>query len=337
MAQGPSVAEREQLLRLITGYRLTQALYVVAKLGLANLLVAGSKSAEQLAKETSVDPDRLHRVLRALAAHGVFAVDGDGRFQLNPLGELLQTNAPGSMAAMTILQGEEPYRAFGDLLHTVTTGETAFDHLFGMGHFDYLAGHPSAGSTFHTAMSQSRRPAGKPLEGYDFRNCRVIVDVGGGVGALLASVLQEHAHLRGILFDLPSVMDDAKKYLDASGVADRCELRAGSAFDAIPSGGDVYVMSRVLHDWPDPKALVLLRNCREVIPRSGTLLLKESVVPEDSRSPEIFDRDLMMMVMNGGRERTEGEWRALLNRGGFSLSRYPLLVSNPDLLEARPS
>lgn len=334
MTNPPS--DRTALMRLLVGYRITQVLYAMVRLGIADRLAAGPKSAAELAREASVDPDRLFRAMRALAAHGVFAIESGGRFRLTPIGEPLRSEVPGSLANMIRFHGEEGYRAFGDLLDTIVTGETAFDRVFGMGHFDYLGLHPEASATFHRAMAESRSEAFPPLHGFDLRGHKVVVDVGGGVGALLAAVLLEHRHLRGVLFDLPSVADAARAYLRSKGVADRCELRTGSAFESCPPGGDVYVMARVLHDWPEEKALQILRNCRTVVPTGGVLLLKELIVPEGSLSVDALGRDLMMMGMNGGRERTENEWRALLDRAGFELTRAPVSPENPDLLEARP-
>ncbi len=327
---------RERLFELSSGYRATQALYVAVKLGIPDRLVGNSRDADSLARELEVHPDRLFRVLRALASFGVLTMDADGRFGLTPMGEHLRSEVPGSLAGFTTFQGEEPYRAFGELLHTVRTGETAFDHLYGMGHFDYLARHPSANATFHRTMAESVGDVGDPLEGADLRDRRVLVDIGGGRGVLLAAVLRRHPLLRGILFDLPSAVMEAPAELESAGVKDRCEIRTGSAFESIPTGGDAYVMSRILHDWPDEKALQLLQNCRKVIPSDGVLLLREGVLGEGVLPPRRAQLDLMMMAVAGGRERTEAEWRALLHRAGFALERVATGRRSQELILAGP-
>jgi hypothetical protein len=327
---------RERLFRLASGFRLTQALYVVAKLGIADRLADGPKDADSLAREVGAHPDSLFRVLRALASFDVLTMDRERRFGLTPMGEYLGSGRPGSLAAFTTFQGEEPYRAFGDLLHTVRTGETAFDHLYGMGHFDYLARHAEASATFHRTMAGHLEELGDPLEGYDLRDRRVVVDIGGGRGTLLTAVLRRHPHLRGILYDLPNAVEDAPAMIESTGVRDRCEIRTGSAFESVPSGGDLYVMSRILHDWTDEKAVQLLQNCRKVLPDQGVLLLREAVLDEGPPVPALGQLDLMMMAMTGGRERTEAEWREILHRSGFALIRVAAGPRNQKLIVAEP-
>lgn len=336
MADDDPEAARERLFRLVSGYRLTQALYVAAKLGIADRLVGGPKDAESLARELGAHPDRLFRVLRALASFGVFTLDSERRFGLTSMGDRLRSDVPGSLAAFATFSGEEAYRAFGELLHTVMTGETAFDYVYGMGHFDYLAGHPEASATFHRTMAGSLGDLEDPLEGCDLRDHHVLVDIGGGQGALLAAVLRRQPSLRGILFDLPDAVREAPAFLESCGVRDRCEIRTGSAFDSVPTGGDVYLMSRILHDWPDERALQLLRNCRRAIPDEGLLLLREGVLSEGPPPPARAQLDLIMMAVAGGRERTEAEWRELLHRAGFVLQRVLPGRSSRELILAVP-
>ena len=326
---------RARLFQLMSGFRWTQALYVVAKLGVADRLAGGATDTGSLAGELGVDPEGLFRVLRALAGMGVFTLDAQRRVALTPMGNLLRSDVQGSLAAFATFQGEEPYVAFGDLLHTVRTGETAFDHRYGVGHFDFLARHPEASATFHRAMAATHAVDADPLEGCDLKGRQVLVDIGGGQGALLAAVLRRRSSLRGILFDLPNAVAGAETYLGSAGVRDRCEIRTGSAFDAVPRGGDVYVLSRILHDWPDSTALRLLRNCRSAMPEGGLLVLREAVLGEGS-PPARLQLDLMMMVMNGGRERTEAEWHRLLHGAGFALDRVLPGRTTQDLILAVP-
>jgi hypothetical protein len=327
---------RERVIQLSSGYRLTQALYVAAKLGIADRLVGGPRDADSLAREVGAHPDRLFRVLRALASFGVFTLDAERRFGLTPMGECLRSDGPDSLAAFATFQGEEPYRAFGELLHTVRTGETAFDHVYGLGHFDYLAQHPDASATFHRTMAGTLGGRDDPLEGCDLHDRHVVVDIGGGRGTLLAAVLRRHPSLKGILFDLPEAVTDASTFLESCGVKNRCEVRTGSAFDSVPSGGAVYVMSRILHDWPDEKALRLLQNCRKAIPDSGLLVLREGVLSEGIPPPARAQLDLIMMAVAGGRERTEAEWRELLDRAGFVLQNVLPGQRSQELILAVP-
>jgi hypothetical protein len=323
------------ILRLVGGYRVTQALYVATKLGVPDQLSEGPEFSDAVAVRLGVDPDRLHRVMRALASVGVFWRDPAGRFGLTEAGKLLRSHSDRSMASVATFAGEEPYRAWGDLMHSVRTGQTAFDHVFGMGHFDYLSSHPEAAATFNRLMAWSVGVGGEPLKGYDLTHHKVLVDVGGGKGALLASTLRANPGLRAILFDQASAVVEAPALLRSHGVTDRCEIVTGSAFEAVPSGGDVYVMSRVLHDWPDDRAVKLLTNCRRAMAKGNVLLLVEGVLQEGDASLSRVWLDLVMMVMTGGRERTEAEWRVLLESSGFSLTAVRPSRTNQDLIEAR--
>jgi len=237
---------------------------------------------------------------------------------------------------MIIFLGEGQYQATGELLHTVRTGETSFDHLHGMGHFEYLAQNPEASAVFNAAMASGLRQTENPLDRYGFSGRHHVVDVGGGRGDQIVSILRANPRLKGILFDLPQVAADARAYLKASGVTDRCELRTGSAFESIPRGGDVYVMSRVLHDWPDDKAALLLSNCRKAISEGGILLIRDSVLPDGDAASQAKQMDLTMLIMTGGLERSEAEWRSLLQAAGFDLVSVRRTTSPFDLIEAKP-
>ena len=335
MAETPSEPPAAVLLRLIGGYRVTQALYVVTKLGIPDRIALEPKDAESLARETGTHPQRLFRVLRALASVGVLAMDETSRFGLTDMGRLLTTDSKGSLAAPALFAGEEAYRAWGDLLHSVRTGETAFDHVYGMGHFDYLGQHPEASALFNRLMASSVGWEGDPLAGYDLERHHVLVDVGGGKGVLIAQALRSFPRLEGILFDQSSALTEAPEVLRAAGVAERCRIIAGSAFDGVPPGGDVYVMSRILHDWPDEKAARLLANCRKVMAPGAVLLLVDGVLPEGVPPPSRAWLDLVMLAVTGGRERTEKEWRGLLREAGFELTGFRPVRANQDLIEAR--
>ena len=227
----------ELLNRMITGYWTTQAVYVAAKLGLADLLTAGPRSADDLAQATNVHAPSLYRLLRALASMGMFAEDATARFSLTPLAECLRSDAPGSQRALAIMSGEEHFKAWGELLYSVQTGNIAFDKLYGMPVFDFLSKNVEQAKVFDAAMvGVHGRETAAMTDAYDFSGIKVLADVGGGNGSLLASVLNKHAALRGILYDLPGVVERAKSGLQAAGVADRCQVIGGSFFESIPTG-----------------------------------------------------------------------------------------------------
>jgi len=332
----PAESDRQQLMQAAHGFRISQALYVVAKLGIADLLEDGPKTSVELAKRADAHPRALFRVLRVLASLGYFTQDASNRFGLTPKTRPLLSDDPDSVRPMIIFLGEGQYEATGELLHTVRTGETSFDHLHGMGHFEFLAQNPEASAVFNAAMASGLRQTENPLDRYDFSSRHLVVDVGGGRGDQIVSILRTSPRLKGILFDLPQVAADARAYLKASGVTDRCELMTGSAFESIPRGGDVYVMSRVLHDWPDDKAALLLANCRKAISEGGILLIRDSVLPDGDAASQAKQMDLTMLIMTGGLERSEAEWRTLLRAAGFDLANVRRTTSPFDLIEAKP-
>jgi hypothetical protein len=325
---------RQELFRMISGYKSTQALYVAAKLGIADQLTHGPMTSDELAEKVKANPKELLRLMRHLAALGIFTQDQSRKFGLTPLAELLRDDNPESLRYGAIFAGEENYKAFGNMLHTVRTGETAFNHLYGKGHFDWLAGHPDESSTFNKAMAQSLRVLKNPLESYDFSEKRLIVDVGGGRGDLISSIMQANPRLKGILFDLPQGTGEAQSQLGTKGVADRCQIIRGSFFNSVPEGGDVYTLSRILHDWPDDKAATILANCRKAIREDGTLLIRDNVLTDgDELGSQL---DLTMMIMTGGQERTESEWKNLLHSAGFALTKVYKREGQLDLIEAKP-
>jgi hypothetical protein len=334
----PSEPPRETIFKMITGCRNTQALYVVAKLGVADLLVNGPLTAEELAEKLEVKPRPLFRVMRALAAQGIFAQDANDRFGLTPLSQLLREDNPQSLRYAAINIGEEYYRAAGELLYTVKTGETAFDHMYGKGHFEYMAEHPESSRTFNRFMSQGISALGNdPFQkAYDFARVKVVVDVGGGNGTLISSILRSNPELEGILFDLPQAVTEAPKLLSVQGVEDRCQIVTGSFFDSVPPGGDVYILSRILHDWSDEKAKLILQNCRKAIKEDGALIIQEAIIPEGDTPSQGKQVDLTMLFLTGGMERTKREWSELLRESGFEFKRAINTGQTWDLIEAKP-
>ncbi len=345
IAVAAELPPRFHLARLLGGYRVSEAIYVAAKLGIADLLTGGARSAAELASATGTHAASLRRLLRLLASAGVFAEEDDGRFALTPVGECLRTGVPGSLHAVALfIAGPTPiHRVWTNLLYSVQTGEPAFDRLFGASPFEYLARHPEESAVFNAAMaSMTAQIVSAVSAAYDFSRFRTIVDVGGGFGVLLAAILRGSPALRGVLFDSPHVAEGAKKYIEAAGLAPRCQVIAGNFFETVPGGADAYILKSVIHDWDDERSLVILKNCRRVIAAQGRLLLVELILParvEASPQCQIAaELDVNMLLGPGGSERTESEFRTLFAEAGFELKRIiPLEASLPVLLEAEPA
>ena len=325
------------LLQMMTGYWVSQALHVAAKLGIADLLADGPVDCKDLAAATNTHAPSLQRVLRALASVGVFTEVSPGSFALTPLAELLRTETPGSMRALAIMYAEEQYQAWGELLHSVRTGETGFEQQFGMGYFEYLAQHPESDRVFNEAMTGwTHQLVGAVVDTYDFSPFKTVVDVGGGYGALLAAILQSNPSTRGILFDLPHVVASAEEQLGVTEVVDRCTFVSGDFFVEVPAGGDAYVLSQILHDWDDERCVTILAQCRRAMPDHGKLLVVELVLPEGDEPFLGKWLDLHMLVLLGGRERTAAEYDMLFRAAGFKLARVVPTPPGPSVVEAVP-
>src|SRR5262245_3143284 len=317
------------LMQMWSGYLLSRALHVVAELGVADLLSAGPKSAQELAAATGTHAGSLARLMRQLVAHGVFAEDDRGGFRLTPLGQPLQSGVPGSIRDAVRWIDNMWWNAAGDLLYSISTGNPAFDHVAGADFFSYHDHHPEVNERFARGMANAAELENAAIAGaYDFSRFRCVVDVGGGRGGFLAAVLTAHPQVRGLLYDRPEVVN-TPTYLHAAGVSTRCTTQEGNFFESIPASGDAYVFKYVFHDWDDARCVSLLRLCRDVIPSDGRVLVIDAVVPSGNPIPMINDRDILMMVLVGGRERSEQEFGALFQQAGFRLTR---VVSTPSLL-----
>lgn len=312
-----------QLFHLMAGYQVSQALYVVVTLGIADLLAGGAQDSDALAEATGTHRGALHRVLRFLAGAGIFREVAPRRFALTPLGAGLRTDVPGSLRATALmLLDEAHWLAWGQLAHSVRTGETAFAHVHSLGFFDYLGQHPDIAEVFHRAMTSSTARSGDAItRAYDFSGIGRLIDVGGGHGLLLATILREHPAMRGVLFDRPEVVAGARVTLEAAGVAERCELVGGDFFATVPPGGDAYLLRQVIHDWDDARATVILANCRRAMPEAGRLLVVERAIAPDYRQAlPVLHLDLEMLVNVGGMQRTDAEYAALFATVGLHLS-----------------
>lgn len=327
----------ERLVAQMHGFRSTQVIYVVAKLGLADHLAEGPMTAVELASRTNVNEVNLGRVLRLAAYYDLVAELAGGHFELTAHGRPLRTGGDESICATAIMLGEEHYRAWGDLLHSVKAGEPAFDHMYGLPMFDYLAAHPDAQATFDAAMSAgSEMFLASMVDNYDFSKARVIVDVGGGNGSVSAIVLKRNPSMQAVIFDQPQVLESAERYLSDAGVRSRCSLVPGDFFTSAPEGGDLYMLSNIVHDWDDKRALRILRNCREAMKPDAAILLLEAVLPEHGQPSHAAMADVNMMVMLTGLERTEEQYRVLLLAADLKLTRVIPVEERVSLIEARP-
>jgi hypothetical protein len=312
----------QQLVQMITGSWVSRAIYVAAKLELADRLADGPRTAEELAGEAGVARWPLYRLLRALAGAGVFAQEADGRFRLNPTAASLRKDGPDSLWAFTVMLGEEQYRCWGDLPEAVRTGESAFERLFGQRYFDYLGERPEQAKIFDAAMSGfTGRAMRAMLDAYDLSEVATLADVGGGLGTNLAAALKRYPAMRGLLFDQPHVVKRARPRLEAAGVAGRCAIEGGDFFKAVPGGADAYLLGHIVHDWDDAKAGLILDNLRRAMPARAKLLLLEYVLPEGGAPSFGNWLDLHMMVVLGSLERSEAEYRRLLESHRFRLTR----------------
>lgn len=332
MSGGPRMGE------LITSNWTTQAVYVAAKLGISDLIhERGPLTAGELAESTGVLAEPLFRVLRALASLNVYRQREDSKFELTPLAEQLRKDVPGSQHAIAIMMGEEHYHAWGELLYSVRTGKTAFDKIYGKPIFEWLGEHPEQAAVFDAAMvSIHGRETGAMIDAYNFSQFGVVADVGGGNGSVLRAILQRVPQVRAMLCDLPGVLERARPLIKADGLEDRIELQPTNFFEAVPAGADAYLMRHIIHDWTDEQSLVILKNIRKVIGQGGKLLVIEGVVPAGNEPSFSKLLDLNMMVMPGGKERTEAEYRELFAGAGFRLDRVVPTESEIQVLECTP-
>lgn len=325
-----------RMMDLLIGYWASQAVHAAAALGLADILAGGPASAAGLAGRTGTHEPSLARLLRFLVELDVLAVGPDGRYRATELGETLRTEEHGSMRDLALLYGEEFYAGWGRLLHTVRTGENAFEHVHGAAMYPYFGRSPESTARFDRAMAASSSFF-EPIPGlYDFSRARTVVDIAGGNGALLTTVLKAHPGLTGLLFDTPHVVDAARAELAGSEFADRIGYESGDYYEKIPGGGDVYLLSRVLHGRDDEKCVRVLERIREAVPAGGALLIVERVIPEDGSPSLAAWFDVHMLAIAGGSERTAAEYRVLLERAGFTLASLHELPLDSRLLVAEP-
>jgi len=320
------------------GAWVAQALYAAVRLGIPDALKSGPLTADEVSAAVGTDPAATYRLMRALASQSVLTRRRDGRFALTRTGRALVSDNPAGVAPMIALIGDPAHREhWSNVEHSVRTGETAVEKVRGMPMFEYLDTDPELAQVFNDAMTGASAIAiESAVPAYDFGSSKLIVDVGGGHGALLAAVLRQAPGARGVLFDLPQVVAGAGAAMTTAGVASRCDIQGGSFFESVPAGGDTYLLKTVIHDWDDEKSLTILRNVRGAIAPDGTLLLFEMVLPEGAPAHLGLVLDLEMLVAAGGQERTRGQYAGLLSKAGFRLQRVIPTTSPMSIIEARP-
>jgi hypothetical protein len=325
-----------QLEQMLSGIATAQSIYAAAKLGIADLLADGPLTAEELARLAGVDASSLYRLLRALASLGVFTETAPATFALTSTAERLKTDVPDSLRALAIFTGEIGARCWGELMHSLRTGEPTVESVLGMPIFEYFEAHPDDAAVFDRSQAQGGLALHAAVAtSCDFDAIDTIVDLGGGNGSLVAAILKRHPDIRAVIFDLPHVIERARAAAQPSS-STRCEYVGGSFFDSVPPGADAYLLSRALHDWDDDDAVTILTNCRRAMRGDARLLVIERLVPPGNEPHDSKFMDLNMLVMTGGRERTEHEYRALFERSGLRLDRIIDTGSAVSVLEVIP-
>lgn len=323
------------LMQMLWGFAASRAIGVTAELRIADLLEDGAKTADELAQRTGVHARSLYRVLRACASIGVFSEDNEKKFSLTLLAEPLLSNAPGSLRAFAeMVTCDWQFQTWAALPYSVKTGKPSFNKVHGKSSFDYFWSNEKAGKVFNDAMtSNSAFASVAVVNAYDFSSISKLVDVGGGHGFLLASILAKFGNVKGVLYDTPAIVAEAEKLLKEHGVKERCETAGGDFFKSVPAGGDAYIMKHIIHDWNDEQCITILQNCRQSMADGGKVLVVEMVVPEGNEPSPAKLLDLQMLQYLPGCERTEKEYSELLDKAGLKLTRIIPTMSPFSIIE----
>lgn len=333
-----AVRETEQLTRMVATAALSRAICTIGELGVADHIEKGAaQPVEKLARLTGAHERSLYRMLRFMASHGVFQETAQGSFDHTPLSAALRSDAAGSFRPAAQMF-HRIFAGWNGLDHAVRTGELSFQQVYGQPLFDYVGSHPDLAPIFDAGMTAFHgHETSAMLEAYDFSDVEVLADIGGGNGSLLGAVLLRYPRLRGILFDLGHVIGRARGALQSLGVHERCSVVEGNFFESIPKGADTYLMRHIIHDWTDEQSVQILSNCRKVVPSHGRILLVEFAVPSENEGSLGKDADMLMLAFPGGMERTEVEYRALLEQSGFRLSKTTRTSCAVNVIEGRPA
>lgn len=309
-----------QLMKFIVGKWISKPIYVAAELGIADMLAEGPKSIEELAQTSQSHAPSLYRMMRALASVGIFFETDGKRFELTPMAENLKTGAMRSIAIL--FNSDWSDKSWGYFMDSVKTGATAFEKAHGMPVSEWLEINPRAAKVFNEANAVKAASSHRAIvDVYDFSGINTLTDVGGGLGTLMAEILFVNPLIKGIVADTPLVIQETKKMIQSRGIEDRCQALECDFFKDIPAGSDAYLMSHVLHDWSDEKCRVILTNCHRAMKTESRLLVIEMVIPPGNEPSIAKLLDLEMLVTTGGRERTEKEFKTLLESSGFKFSK----------------
>ena len=330
-----------RFLDCLSGNWKTQAIYVAAELRIADLLSEGPRTSEDLAAVTGTHAPSLHRLLRALITIDICRERQDGSFEITPMGSLLRTDVPGSLRSWTIWWGTNLWKVWENLLYSIKTGESARKLLLGTNGFKHLEKDPEAAAVFNRGLVELTRLTSKNVVRiYDFSGLKRIVDVGGGYGELLVSILRASPATSGVLFDLPHAIEGGRRRLEEAGLASRCEFFEGNFFESVPKGADAYILKSIIHDWDDEHSKLILENCRRAMDGRERLLLVERVLPDRLEVSEAHQSavrtDLSMLVAHAAKERTETEFRDILNSAGFRVARIIPIGMTFNIIEAFP-
>jgi hypothetical protein len=324
------------VLNLVAGVMNTQVIYVAAKLGIADLLKDGPRSADDLAMETESNPDAIYRLLRVLASIGIFKESSDKVFEMTPTAETLQKDHPMSVYPLALLIGDSIWREPWDhIMHSMKTGESAFEHIYEKNFFEYLDEHKDKSEMFNNWMTRiSNMNCPVIAASYPFSKFKKVIDVGGGHGSLLVHILKKYPKINGVLFDRPDVIKSATEIDDS--IASRCEKVEGNFFDAVPKGGDLYIMQQIIHDWKDELAIKILSNCRDAVDEDARILVVDAVIKPGNEQDLNKFIDLQMLLINtGGRERTEQEFNQLFQKAGLQMLKIIPTASMFSIIEGR--
>jgi ubiquinone/menaquinone biosynthesis C-methylase UbiE len=326
------------LLEMMYGFTISQALFVAAKLGIADILSDSSKTADELAKAAGVNSHGIYHLMRMLVSVGVFSLEDNEKFCLNSLGKHLLTGTSDSLRGTVMAVGDEIYQAWGNLIYGIKTGKTAFNHTFNRDFYSYLKQDSEASVNFNEWMKETTREWLLPvLEAYDFSEVKTLVDVGGGIGTLTAVILNANPKMQAILFDREDVVVGAQRVLEGAGVADRCQIVGGNFFDAVLPEGDLYLISRVLLNWDDTHAIKILTNCYQAMTVKDRLVVVDFMLPKGKMSPFIGLTSLNLFILGGTFMRTEEEFYNLLSSAGFKVSNTIKTTGPVSAIEAKPA
>lgn len=332
----PQLPPEAMMFQFLFGAVVQKGIYVIAELGIADLVNEKPMSAEELAEKTSTHSASLYRVLRMLAGVGFFTENSDGKFELTPLAALLLKDNPNSMRDFALMMGDDwSWKTVSHLKHSIETGKMAHEKAFGKTSWEYYEENIEVGEIFNRAMTSNSLAAVSPIvAGYDFSSFGKIADIAGGHGILLSGILKANPNARGILFDIPSVIAGSGEFFEKTGAANRVEKISGDFFENVPAGADAYIMKHIIHDWDDEESVRILKNVHTAMNPNGKVLIVEMVVPEGNEPSPSKILDVQMLMFTGGKERTTRQYAELLDKSGFRMTQVVPTHSPMQIVEA---